>query len=83
VRSYADYVLSFDYPWAFVAASAQPVWEVLSGSEIDRRLRDRGIELRFYDGDTHQRVMHLPRPLRRLIAEEATVISDSEPLVVL
>jgi len=83
VRSYADYVLSFDYPWAFAAASAQPVWDALSGSEVDRRLHERRIEPRFYDGDTHVRVMHLPRPLRRLIAEETIVISDAEPLVVL
>jgi len=83
VCSYADYVLSFDYPWAFVAGSARPVWAELSGAEVDRRLERRGIRLRFYDGETHVRVTHLPRPLRRLIAEETTVISDVEPLVVL
>jgi len=83
VRSYADYVLSFDYPWAFAAAGGRPVWDALSAGEVDRRLRDRGIRLRFYDGETHVRVTHLPRPLRRLIAEETTVISDAEPLVVL
>jgi hypothetical protein len=59
------------------------VWDALSAGEVDRRLRDRGIHLRFYDGETHVRVTHLPRPLRRLIAEETTVISDAEPLVVL
>jgi len=83
VRSYAEYVLSFDYPWAFAAASHEPVWDPLSAAEIDRRLRERGINLRFYDGETHVRVMSLPRPLRRLIADETTVISDAEPLVVL
>jgi spermidine synthase len=83
VRSYAEYVLSFDYPWAFAAGSREPVWETLSPAEVDRRLRERGISLRFYDGETHVRVMSLPRPLRRLIAEETTVISDAEPLVVL
>jgi spermidine synthase len=83
VRSYAEYVLSFDYPWAFAAASGHPVWESPSAAEVDRRLRERGIDLRFYDGETHVRVMSLPMPLRRLIAEETTVITDAEPLVVL
>ena len=83
VRSYADYILSFDYPWAFVAAARQPVWTALTAPEVDRRLRERDITLRFYDGETHVRVTHLPRPLRRRIAEETTVISDTEPLVVL
>jgi spermidine synthase len=83
VRSYAEYVLSFDYPWAFAAGSGGPVWDALSAAEVDRRLAERGIDLRFYDGETHVRVMSLPRPLRRLIAEETTVISDAAPLVVL
>ena len=83
VRSYAEYVLSFDYPWAFAAASHEPVWDRLSAAEVDRRLGERGITLRFYDGETHVRVMSLPRPLRRLIADETTVISDAAPLVVL
>lgn len=83
VRSYAEYVLSFDYPWAFVAACREPVWDALTADEVDRRLRARGIELRFYDGETHRRVTALPRPLRRLIAEETTVIGDADPLVVL
>lgn len=82
VRSYAEYVQSFDYPWAFAAASAAPVWEALTADEVDRRLRARGLDLRFYDGETHTRVMALPRPLRRLIAAETIVISDAEPLVV-
>ncbi len=82
VRSYCDYVMSFDYPWAFVAGSRGPVWDGLNAAEVDRRLRGRNIELRFYDGETHTRVTNLPRPLRRLIAEEKTVITDGAPLIV-
>lgn len=82
VRSYADYVLSFDFPWAFVGAAARPAWDALTRAEVDRRLRERGIELRFYDGETHQRVMSLPRPLRALLASETAVITDREPLAV-
>ncbi len=83
VRSYCDYVLSFDYPWAFVAGAREPLWTALTPDEVDRRLRARRIALRFYDGETHQRVMSLPKPLRTLIAEETTVISDQAPLTVL
>lgn len=81
-RSYCDYVMSFDYPWAFVAGSRQTVWDRLSTAEVDRRLRARNITLRFYDGETHTRVMNLPKPLRNLIADEKTIITDEEPLVV-
>jgi len=81
-RSYCDYVMSFDYPWAFVAGSRQTVWDRLSTAEVDRRLRARNIALRFYDGETHTRVMNLPKPLRNLIAEEKTIITDEEPLTV-
>ncbi len=83
VRSYCDYVLSFDYPWAFVAGSREPVWDRLDAVEVDRRLRERGITTRFYDGETHERVTSLPKPLRKLIAGETSIITDNEPLVVL
>ncbi|HEY3248620.1 MAG TPA: fused MFS/spermidine synthase [bacterium] len=82
VRSYAEYVQSFDYPWAFVAASRHPYWDA-DAAGIDGTLATRGIALRFYDGSTHQRVMHLPKPLRSLIAAETTIITDGAPLVVL
>jgi spermidine synthase len=82
VRSYAEYILSFDFPWAFVAAATAPVWDALTPEEVDRRLRARGLQLRFYDGETHQRVMSLPRPLRALLAAGAPIITDREPLAV-
>lgn len=83
VRSYCDYILSFDYPWAFVAGSLEPLWESLDSAEVERRLQARGLSLRFYDGETHRRVMSLPKPLRKLIVEEKAVITDREPLVVM
>lgn len=82
VRSYCEYVLSFDYPWAFVTGSRQPVWDTLDAAEVDRRLRARELALRFYDGETHRRVMSLPKPLRKLIVEEKTVITDKAPLII-
>jgi hypothetical protein len=74
--------MSFDYPWAFVTGSRQSAWERLGADAVDRRLRDRGVQLRFYDGETHTRVTSLPKPLRTLIEEEHTIISDQVPLVV-
>ncbi|HEV8354112.1 MAG TPA: fused MFS/spermidine synthase [bacterium] len=82
VRSYADYVQSFDYPWAFAAASRQPYWDA-GASDVNRVLAARGVELQFYDAITHLRAFNIPKPLRTLIAEETTVITDKEPLVVL
>jgi spermidine synthase len=83
VISYGDYVLSYDYPWTFVAGSRRPVWSGLDSAAVDERLRRRGLELRFYDGETHRRITSLPIPLRKLIADEQTLITDQEPLVVL
>ncbi|HET6780747.1 MAG TPA: polyamine aminopropyltransferase [bacterium] len=82
-RSYCDYILSFDYPWAFVLGSREPHVDLLDAPEVDRRARSRGLSLRFYDGETHQRVMSLPKPLRTLIEAEQTIITDNQPLVVL
>ena len=82
VRSYADYVQSFDYPWAFVAASSRPYWD-LQPADVDRTLAARGIVTRFYDGPTHQRVFNLPKPLRELIAAERMIITDEAPLTVI
>jgi len=82
VRSYCDFVMSFDYPWAFVAGARQPLWDGWGPEEIERRLRERGLQLRFYDGETHTRVTSLPKPLRKLINEQRTIISDQAPLVV-
>lgn len=81
VRSYCDYVQSFDYPWAFVAAARRPVWDALDAAAVDQRLRERGITLRFYDGETHRRVMSLPKSLRAIISEERTILTDTEPLI--
>lgn len=83
VRSYCDFVMSFDYPWAFVAASRRPLWAGMEADAIDRRLSERGVQLRFYDGETHIRVTSLPKPLRNLIAGERTIISDQAPLIVI
>lgn len=83
VRSYCDYILSFDYPWAFVLGSPAPHWNRLDADEVDRRVRARGLTLRFYDGETHRRVMSLPKPLRILIEAEQSIITDKEPLIVL
>lgn len=82
VRSYTDYVQSFDYPWAFVAASRRPYWDA-SPADVDRTLAERRISFRFYDGTTHERVFSLPKPVRELIGAETTIITDNEPLVVL
>ena len=65
-----------------LAGSSRDVWSGLSPAEINQRLQARKIRLRFYDGETHIRVMSLPLPLRTLIANERTVITDQEPLTV-
>ncbi len=81
-RSYCEYLVAFDYPCSFVVGSPHPYWDEIGPTEVDGRLQERGIELRFYDGETHRRVMSLPKPLRMLIAQERTVITDEDPLTI-
>lgn len=64
VHPYSAHVPSFGLPWGFtLAGSADP--STRGAREIDARLKRRGVGgLRFYDGETHAGLFHIPKPLR-------------------
>lgn len=83
VASYSEFLPTFDSLWAFLIASDTHDPELITSDEIDRRLTQRGLDgLRFYDGLTHRRMFSLPKHLRRLIAQNNTIIEENEPIVV-
>ncbi|MBI4278009.1 MAG: fused MFS/spermidine synthase [Armatimonadetes bacterium] len=78
VRSYMDYIYSFDSLWGFVTASPSVDPAALAAEEVDRRLAARDVRgLRFYDGEAHARMFRLPRPLREALAVDGPVIDDA------
>jgi len=83
VRSYAEFIFSFDSLWGFVMGSFVHDPLALSSGDVDERLAGRNLHgLRFYDGQTHTRIFHLPKVLRRTLEGEARVIDDATPLTI-
>ena len=73
-------LLSFGSNWGFVLAGPEP-FPALTPLEVDRRITGRVTrELRFYDGTTHQGAFSLPKWLRRQLAAESRVITDTAPV---
>jgi|YelNatPaOPRAMG01_1025707.scaffolds.fasta_scaffold05545_4 spermidine synthase len=80
VHSYFAYVQAFDTTWGFALASNSLDPREISPQEIDRRifLRISG-ELKYYDGETHVSLFHLPKDIRALISQKGPIIEDKKP----
>ncbi|MCC6051487.1 MAG: polyamine aminopropyltransferase [Thermofilum sp.] len=67
VHEYAVWIPSFGYACNFIVASDTHSFDELSSEEIDRRLRERGVETEFVDGKLIKTLLALPipRPRRR------------------
>jgi spermidine synthase len=80
VFSYAVYVPCLDATWGFLLASDHLDPLALGAEEVDRRITQRvASELRWYDGETHLSLFHLPRDLRRLLAQPSVLMEDANP----
>jgi len=83
LRPYRVVVPAFGGLWGFAMASLGEDPLRLSPDEINRRLAERvSTELRFYDGETHAGLFHLPRYLRRFLDQERRLITEDSPLFV-
>jgi spermidine synthase len=81
VRAYQAIVPSFDLPWGFCVASRKNDPLALAPQDVDRKLKERGLEnARYYDGITHQGIFSLPKYLRKALAEEGLIIRDDKPM---
>jgi len=72
---------SFGLPWGFSLASKKTDPTKLTAEQVDSMIakRIKG-ELRYYDGQTHLGSMHLPKHVRKAIAEQTRIIEDNAPL---
>ena len=81
VFPYRIFVPSFGSAWGFVLASQGLTPIDLSSQEVDARLTARVTRsLRFYDGLTHQGLLHLPKYIREGLAQEERLITRDNPL---
>jgi spermidine synthase len=69
VQSYAAFVPSFWCDWSFIMVGDDLPAVLPAPGAVDRVLTERGIAdaLRFYDGETHRRLLSLPKDLRTAI----------------
>jgi len=76
---YITYVRSYNGLWGFVMASKKN-HIVPSADKIDKMIRERiSGKLRFYDGQTHQWMFSLPKPIRKIIEDMGEIATDANP----
>lgn len=81
VVTYATHMPSFGGPWGFCIASRKYDPSRLSPAEVDERIsRISPVELKFYDGITHQSMFSLPRYVRDALEIQTRIITDDNPL---
>ena len=76
VCSYHAFVPSFNTDWSFAVASRGGDLVRAGHDQIDRRIRERSIPLRFYDGETHRGMFAIPRDIRERRDSEQVIIDD-------
>ena len=70
----------FGGPWGFCLASLNLNPVPLSPAEVDKRIVARSLDLKFYDGLTHQGLFSLPKYLRDELSAQTRLITDDQPL---
>ena len=74
-RGYSHYIPSFFSEWAFVLASELPLKTLRGISSLDRTIAGRtDSSLRFYDGETHLRMMMQPKDVREILDKAGVII---------
>ena len=83
-RPYTVCVRSFNGLWGYVLASDARDPAKLTAAQVDETLRhllgEEGVKaLRFYDGETHEMLMRLPRDIRSQLSRKWPVSTDENP----
>ena len=66
---YYEYIPSFSSLWAFAVGSLKYSPGDVSPQTISERLRERKLDnLLYYDQETHNRLFHLPKCLRKILS---------------
>ncbi len=80
VRSYAEFIPSFDSLWGFLLALRARA-HLLSPSAMEKRLQARGLgDLHTLDAEAFARCFALPKPLRAALAAPGPPLRDGGPL---
>ena len=82
VCAYQTDIPCFGGPWGFCLASLKLNPLLLSPVEVDKRIAARSLDLKFYDGLTHQGLFSLPKYLRDEFAAQTKLITDDQPLYI-
>mmetsp|Transcript_7316 Transcript_7316/g.21251 ORF Transcript_7316/g.21251 Transcript_7316/m.21251 type:complete len:402 (+) Transcript_7316:178-1383(+) len=91
VLPYTQNIPSFACDWAFVMAynntagtSSAEEWKRIAPETIDKLIEEcvTGGEASFkiYDGITHQRMFHLPKTVRKQLAEDERIMTKEHPI---
>ncbi|MBF6594417.1 MAG: fused MFS/spermidine synthase [Thermaceae bacterium] len=78
-RSYRNYIPGFMLNFGFIVASDAVDAGGVSEGTLESRILGRGLKLRHLDADFTKAMFMLPSDLKRAIAEEKMVSSDSQP----
>jgi spermidine synthase len=82
-ESCCAYVPSFSSLWGFVMAYTSDQSSELTSSDIDAALRHNlSSSLKFYDGQTHERIFTLSKAVRDKLAHQTELSTKNNPLTV-
>ncbi len=75
VRAYSHYIPSFFSEWSIILASDRPIKAFKNTSSVDRTIAGRlDSRLRFYDGETHLRMMMQPKDVRQALHRTGVIV---------
>jgi len=81
VYSYKAFIPSFNADWGFILAAPENN-SLQDSEELENLIKERSLELKFYDGETAAGMFSLPKDIRQKIANENNVLDDNNILTV-
>ncbi len=80
VSSYHAFVPSFNTEWAYIIAARDLDPGAAAEGLINSRIEERGLQLRYYDEETHRGMFCIPKDVRK-VREAGSEIIDDEQLL--
>jgi spermidine synthase len=81
VHPYCIDIPSFGGPWGFCLASVN-LDPLMAPDEVDSRISYRSLDLKCYDGQTHQAMFSIPKHIRNELSSQTKLITDNQPLYI-
>jgi spermidine synthase len=83
VAGYQAFISCFGTPWGYMLASRKLDPRKLGPAAVDQLIAERAPgALRYWDGETHQHCLSLPRYIRTALDAQTRVSTDANPLIV-